>query len=77
METDGNIQNHIATHMLAFMVRGLTTKLDYPLAHYATTNLSAEQMYPVIWEVIGKVECVGLKVVAITADGAAQNRKFF
>ena len=28
METDGNIQNHIATHMLAFIVQGLTTKLD-------------------------------------------------
>ena len=34
-------------------------------------------MYPVIWEVIGKAECVGLRVVAITADEAAQNRKFF
>ena len=30
-----------------------------------------------VWDVIGAVESTGLKVIAVTADGASQNRKFF
>ena len=77
LEQNKKATDYIATHMLAFMVRGISTRLNYPIAHFTTTNLSAEQMYPLIWELVSKVERTGLKVVAITADGASQNRKFF
>ena len=50
------------------MVRGICMQLDYPVSYFATSSLSA---------VIGAVESMGLKVIAVTADGASQNRKFF
>ena len=34
-------------------------------------------LYPIVWEGIRIVESTGLKVIAITADGASPNRKFF
>ena len=67
----------VATHMLQFMVQGLCTKLNYPVAHFATSSRMGEQLYPMVWEVIGSLEGIGLKVIIITADGAAANRKFF
>lgn len=30
-----------------------------------------------VWDIIGAVESMGLKVIIVTADGASQNRKFF
>lgn len=76
-EDDQNIVNHVATHMLQFMVRGLSQRLEYPVAHFATSNLTAEQLYPMVWEVVGVLEASDLKVMIITADGASTNRKFF
>ena len=69
--------SQMATHMLQFMVRGICMHLDYPMAHFATNNLSSEQMYPIVWDVIGQLESIGLKVMVLTADGASQNRKLF
>ena len=63
--------------MLQFMVRGISQHLDYPVAHFATSTLTAEQLYPMVWEVVGKLEAADLKVKVITADGASANRKFF
>jgi hypothetical protein len=73
----GNSQCQVATHVLQFMVRGLTMKLNYPVAHFATANLTAEQLHPIVWGVIADLECIGLKIIIVTADGAAANRKFF
>ena len=62
----------LATHMLQFMVRGLCTKLNYPVTHFATSSLTGEKLYPMVWVVFGS-----LKGIGHTADGAAANRKFF
>ena len=59
------------------MVRGLFFKFDFPLAHFATEGVTGDLLYPIIWEGIRIVESTGLKVLAITADGASPNRKFF
>ena len=69
--------SQVATHMLQFMVHGICMNLDYPVAHFATNNLSSEQMYPIVWDVVSQLEAIGLKVMVITADGASPNRKFF
>ncbi|XP_065915629.1 uncharacterized protein [Dysidea avara] len=42
----------VATHMLTVMVRGLTFHLDLPIAHFATTGATAEQLMPVVWRAI-------------------------
>ena len=46
------------------------------LAHFATDGVTAELLYPIIWKGIRLVESMGLKVIAVTADGANLNRKF-
>ena len=68
---------NVATHVLAFMLRGLCTKLDYCIGHFATSKLSGEELFSMTWNVIEQAEGAGFKVMAITADGAAANRKFF
>ena len=59
------------------MVRGLLFKLEFPFAHFATRNVTADIMFPIVWEAVRILEGLGLKVLCITADGASQNRKFF
>ena len=45
MEQNKKVTDYVATHMLAFMVRGLHTGLNYPLAHFTTANLSGEPVW--------------------------------
>lgn len=67
----------IATHLLVLMVRGIFFKLDFPYAHFATEGVTADLLFPIVWEAIRQIESIGLKVIFVTADGASQNRKFF
>ena len=67
----------VAKYVLAIMVRGLFFKFDFPLAHFSTEGVTGDQLYPIVWEGIRIIESTGLKVIAITADGASPNRKFF
>ena len=67
----------IATHMLVVMVRGIFVRLNFPYAHFPTDKLTADQLFPIMWEAVQRLEACGLKVIAITADGASVNRKFF
>ena len=61
-------------HILMFMVRGI---LKFPYAQYATADLSADLLYPMVWEVIRSLESSRFKVVSLTADKASINRTFF
>ena len=73
-------QDHqpIANHLLVLMVRGIFFKLEFPLVHFGTTGVTADQLFfPIVWEGVRQVEGIGLKVIFITADGASPNRKFF
>ena len=67
----------IATHLLTIMVRGLFTSCKFPYAHFPTDCLTGDQIFPMVWEAIERLERKGFKVIAITADGASPNRKFF
>ena len=67
----------LATNMLVFMVRGLFLKLEYPYAQFPCASLSADQLFPIVWGCIERLEMCGFKVIALTADGASCNRKFF
>ena len=70
-------QPDIAKHVLVIMVRGILFKLDFPLAHFAVSSLTGEQLFPIVWEGVKIIESLGLKVLCITADGASPNQKFF
>ena len=45
-----------STHMLLFMVRGMFCALQFPYAHVATTGISADSLYPVVWEAVQWLE---------------------
>lgn len=78
-EEDAQKTKHppVADHILAVMVRGLFFKFEFPLAHYPSLGVTSSELLPIVWEVVRFVETTGLKVIAITADGAAPNRRFF
>ena len=58
-----SVEPQVAKHMLVFMVR--------------TLFISADLIFPLVWEAVQKLEAAGFKVVAITSDGASANRKFY
>ena len=51
------------------MISGQLFKLEFPLAHFATEGITADVLFPIIWEGIRLAESTGLKVIAVTADG--------
>ncbi len=68
----------LATHVLAFIVRGVAVKLEFPLAHFATDGATAAQIMALFWEAVSILELTcNLWVIAAAADGASPNRKFF
>ena len=69
--------NSIARHMLVFMVRDVFINLQFPYAQYPTFDLSADILYPLVWEVIRNLETVGFKVISLTGDKGSCNLKFF
>ena len=70
-------ESDIAKHILVIMVRGFLFKLDFPLAHFAVSSLTGEQLFPIVWEGVKIIELLGRKVLCITTDGASPNRNFF
>ena len=85
----GDINNHltqlengyehpsVATHVLVLMIHGAFFKLEFPYAHFGTEGICADEIYPIVWEAIRRLEIDGIKVICITADGDSSNRKFF
>ena len=69
--------NAIATHLLVILVRGIFIKLNFPYAHFATEGITADILFPIVWEAVRQIEWLGLKIIFVTADGASPNRKFF
>ena len=67
----------LATYMLVFMVRGITIRLEYPLAHFPCNGgITADSIFPLVWDAVRHLETIGIKVVASTSDGASTNRRF-
>lgn len=70
--------NEIATHALAFLVRGVCTDLKFCLAHFATTGVTSAQLMPLFWKAVCILESsCNLWVTAATSDGASPNRRFY
>ena len=66
-----------ANSMLVILVRGLFSQLKFPYAQFPCTELSGDQMYDPFWEAVGRLELCGFKVLALTCDGLAANRRLF
>ena len=68
----------LASHMLVIMVRAIFKhSFTFPIAQYPTCDLTAEDLYPLVWNVVEALELNEIDVTAITCDGLAANRKFF
>ena len=67
----------VAKQMLTFMVRGIFIKLNFPYAQYPTVGITAEQLFPIAWEIVRNLETAGFKVMSLTGDGSSANHKFF
>ena len=68
----------IATHALAFLVRGLCTDVKHIIAYFFTGNVTSYQLMPIFWKVVSTLELyLDLWVVSLLKDGASPNRKLF
>lgn len=68
LEKSNPVGSEIATHVLLLMVRGLLNGVNFPYAHFATKSVTADTLFPIVWEA---VQISGLNVVAFTSDGAS------
>ena len=69
-------EDHIATHALSFLVRGLCTDLKHSIAYFFTGNLKSFQIMPLFWRT-GDVLEVSLNLhvcAAVNNDGASPSR---
>ena len=68
----------LAKQMFVFMMRSIFQPNQFhPVAHYPTLGAHGEEIFPLAWDVIQKLETHGFKVRCITSDGASPNRKFY
>ena len=71
-------QDELASHVLVFLIRGLTTNLKFSFAYFATNGITSVQIMPLFWEGVFILEkTCKLWVIATTSDGASPNRKFY
>ena len=65
----------MATHALAFLVRGLCTDLKHVIAYYLTGNVTSHQLMAIFWKVVGVLDLsLNLRVCAAVNDGASPNQ---
>ena len=58
------------------MERGIFSNLSFLLLT-SPLGVTADLLFPIVWEGVRQLKSTGLKVICITADGASPNRKFF
>jgi len=74
----GAAEPKFARYVLVLMIRGISTDLCFPFAHFATDGVTSDFLYPILWEAVQIIEQdIGLKVLFFTGDGASPNRRFF
>lgn len=67
----------LASTMLAFMVKGLTSNVKSVIAAYPCKDLNRTMIHARVWEVIEHCEGAGVKILVLVCDGSPNNRAFF
>ena len=68
----------LATHVLAFMIRGVQTTLKFTLAYFLTQTIVSDQLASIFWHAVSILELnCDLYVIATVSDGMSANRKFY
>ena len=76
-KASGRTPKPLAKRMLVFMVRGLFTTLTFPYVQFPVVSCKGPNLMPLVRQAIKHLTCLGIVVVAITCDGASDNRKMF
>ena len=66
-------ERKLATSMLVLMVRGIFGPINFPYAQFACESLTGELMIDPVWEAVSRLERQGIRVMALTCDGASTN----
>ena len=71
--------DEFASHVLVFLVRSIVNPMKFTIVNFATKNVTATQLFPLIWKAVGRMleERCKLKVMAVTSDGATANRTMY
>lgn len=69
-----NSPRQLAKSMLVLMVRGLFSK---HYAQFCCSKLSGDLLIDPVWEAISRLEWQGIRVLALTCDGASTNRRLW
>lgn len=67
----------LAKTIVVFMVRGVVSSLIFPYVVFPVSSLKGYNLFPLVWEVIGRLTRHDFHIFAITCDGASSNRKMF
>ena len=59
--------NVLATTVMAMMVKGLFTPLQFPYAQFACANVMGDLMFQPFWKAVYRLERMGFKVGAISS----------
>ena len=70
-------QQPLAKSMLVLMVRGLFSKLAFPYVQFACASVTGDLLMDPVWEAISRLERQGIRVLALTCDGASVNRRLW
>lgn len=64
---------NLATNVIVFMVCGINSKFEQPIAYYFIQTLNAEERASLVNELIIEISKLGIKVQNITFDGYSSN----
>ena len=66
--------NELATHVFVLLVRSIVNPLAYSFATFATSGITAFQLFPIFWKAVAILEVIcNMKVIAAVADGTSPN----
>ena len=68
-----SIGKKVAKYVNIFMVRSILSKLCYPIGYHASTGLTRDQLFPLVWEATRILETIGFKVRVWVCDGVTPN----
>ena len=58
----------LAKSMLVFMVRGLNSGLQFPYVQFPCDYLRGDQLFHLVWRVIGHLQRFGFHVMGLTGN---------
>ena len=67
----------VASTLLCFMIKSLTCKYKDVVAIYPMCKLTAEKQHDCFKQTMSLLSVIGIRVVAVSVDNAAVNRKFY